>query len=258
MSDLCSATCQFSVENIETAIIADVLFRENKMSDWLIDDTSPVDIARIESSLRKPPPMRGSKPPPIGVRINDLVVSKTKKWFGGADIRLDTLVCHGIIEGDAPNCYQASTFSFSGIKDGDRLPIEHPGQSIFYGHPKQFLSMAILASRDRKDSDDLSSLLKSNIKSAALQPAISALAATAGYVTPEAAVVVGAVEAAKTVSEIAYNFLKSYTGSSIGIYRTTWYQADRFGLGRQPATGSFKQQDFSFWYEILLDKNKPN
>ena len=223
------------------------------MDKWLIDESVPIEKTSLDESLRGKVVMRGRQPA-LAVRINDLVVHDIKKWFGSADIRLDTLILHGTKEGESSGYYHPSTFRFSDIKDNDRLAIEHPGQRVFYGHPLHFLDVSIFVSRDTKDSDEFASLINSELNSDAWQGAASAvLAATAA--APQAAVIVGAVGAAATLANVAYKLLKNITGNTIGLYRTSWLQyRDRFGIGRHPDKDSFRQQDFSFWYEVVLDK----
>lgn len=224
------------------------------MNNWLIDETSSIDQTALEASLREAVVMRGRRPPALAVRINDLVIHDTKKWFGSANIRLDTLIVHGATKGGSKDYFQASTLPFSGIRDGDRLPIEYPGHRVFYGHPAHFLDVSIFVSRDTKDSDELASLVKTELNSEPWKVAAGAvLAATA--VAPQAAAIVGAVTAATTLANIVYNLLRNSTGNAIGLYRASWLQyKDRFGIGRHPKANSFHQQDFSFWYEIVLDK----
>lgn len=224
------------------------------MNNWLIDETSSIDQESLEKSLRESSVMRGRQPPALAVRINDMVIHDTKKWFGSADIRLDTLVFHGTKRGEASGYYQASTIPFSGIRDGDRLPIEYPGHRVYYGHPAHFLDVSIFVSRDTKDSDELASLIKTEFNSEPWKVGAGAVLA-ATTIAPQAAAIVGAVAGAATLANIAYNTLKNSTGNTIGLYRASWLQyRDRFGIGRHPEENSFRQQEFSFWYEIVLDK----
>lgn len=226
------------------------------MSEWLIDESVPIDEKLLDASLNEKVLMRGVQPTALALRINDLIIHDTKKWFGSANIRLDTLILHGTKDGDPRAYCHPSTFRFSDIKDNDRLSIERPGQRVFYGYPQHFLDVSIFVSRDTRDSDELASLINSEFNSDTWQTAANAvLAATA--VAPQSAVIIGAVGGAAAIANIAYKLLKNITGNTIGLYRTSWLQyQDRFGIGRHPENDSFRQQDFSFWYEILLDKNR--
>ena len=71
------------------------------MDKWLIDESVPIEETSLDASLR------GCQPA-LAVRINDLVVHDTKKWFGSADIRLDTLILHGQKEGEPTGYYHPS------------------------------------------------------------------------------------------------------------------------------------------------------
>ena len=223
------------------------------MNNWLIDETSPINREELDASLRGQVVMRGHQPA-LAVLINDLVIHDTKKWFGSADVRVDTLIVHGEKEGEPNGYYQALTLPFSNIVDGDRLPIEHPGQRVFYGHPAHFLDVSIFVSRNTKDSDELATLIKTELSSDSWQAAAGAVLA-ATVVAPQAAAIVGAVAGAAILANIAYNLLKNVTSNTIGLYRSSWLQyRNRFGIGRHPEVDSFRQQDFSFWYEIVIDK----
>src|SRR5438128_2952938 len=103
----------------------------------------------------------GSPPrptPSLGVKLHDVMIKENRKWFGGADIRLDCLVLNGS-KANADSFYAPITQRFAGIGDDVRLPIDRSGLLLFYGRPKYFLDIYFILSRDRKDSDDLATLL---------------------------------------------------------------------------------------------------
>lgn len=192
----------------------------------------------------------------LAVRLSDIVIHNNKKWFGEADIRLDTLVVHGGGETDSTESFYApTTFRFGRIADGAKLPIGESGLLIFLGKPLHFLDLSITVSRDRKDSDDLAQLLSSRLQSADLQAATGTLLGLA-IAAPQVATVVAAVGAAAAVGEFAYQVLQKSTGATIGLYRTSWLQfRDNFGMGEHPADGgSFTMNDLSFRYEIVENK----
>ena len=220
---------------------------------WLIDESHAIDESVLDEQLKSTKTMRGRRTPALAIRINDIYIYDTKKWFGSADIRLDTLVIHGPKIEHAENYIYPSTYRFSGIKDGQRLPIDLPGQRLYYGYPWQFLDISIFVSRDTKDSDELTTMLNTELNSNAWKNAAkSVMALTA--VAPQAAVFAGAVGGAATLGNIAYKTLKKMTSNTIGLYRVSWLQhRDQFGIGRHPTTGSYSRQDFSFWYEVVLD-----
>jgi len=223
------------------------------MDGWLIDETKSVDEKLLRTALSARSVTMRRRSPPLAVRINDMIIHDTRKWFGSADIRVDAMVVHGRANDEEQDYYVASTFRFGGIKDDDRLPIEEPGQRIFYGHPAHFLDVSVFVSRDSSDSDALASAIDAEMNTDAWKAASTAVLAATG--ATGAAAIVGAVSGAATISNATYKILKNLTGNTIGLYRTSWLQyADRFGLGRHPKTGVFRQQDFSFWYSIELDK----
>ena len=229
------------------------------MENWLLDETKPVDVANLERAIANQPTMRGGKriPPALAVRMNDLIIHDTKKWFGSAEIRVDTLLIHDK-NSESDKFYEANTFRFPGIKDNERLPIFDPGQKIFYGHPSSFLNVSILISRDTKDSDELISIIDSSMTNKNWQNAAVPILALSGML-PQAAAIKAAAEGVKIFVDLAYKALKNITGNTIGVYTTTYLGAkDQFGLGRHPGTGSLRVQDFSFWYEIVLDRKLKN
>jgi hypothetical protein len=223
--------------------------------EWLIDETQLPDraeLAQAASALRA----GRRKRPSLAVRVNDVVVHDTKKWFSGADIRLDTIVVRGLAEEDNPaqQFYQPGTFRFPGVHDGDRLPIDAPGLLIFYGQPSHFLDISILVSRDRRDSDDLGDLIATQFNSSAWKAAAGSLLGLA-VAAPQVAAITAALGGAAVVANLAADVLRSVTGDTIGLYRVSWLQhRDRFGLGRHPEQDVYRQRDLSFWYEIILDR----
>jgi hypothetical protein len=229
--------------------------------DWLVNESRDIDSvaeASIATSVqRMKGAVRGDDSVALALRLNDVLVHDTKKWFGGADIRLDAVVVNGA-PADGEKFYQPSTFRFSDVRDGERLPIEAPGLVFFYGKPKYFLDVSIMVSRDRKDSEDLRDLIVKRLGSTEWKAASATLLGLA-IAAPQAAVVAAAIGAAATVGNFAAEILRDVTGTTIGLYRTSWLQErDRFGIGRHPKTGSYRQKDFEFWYEIVAErKRKP-
>jgi len=231
------------------------------MDTWLIDETRPLDSA-AEASIaislqRLERPVRGRGPSEIALalRLNDVVIHDTKKWFGGADIRVDAVVVNGAAAA-SDGFYQPSTFRFPGLRDGERLPIESPGLVFFYGKPRHFLDVSILVSRDSKDSKDLGELILASTGSTEWKAASGVLLGLA-IAAPQAVAVTAAIGAAARIGNFAADVLRQVSGTTIGLYRTTWLQErDRFGLGRHPTTGSYRQKDLEFWYEIVLDQEE--
>lgn len=232
--------------------------------EWLIDEAIPPDsmaIEQIERELNSN--QRGgresfSQPQAenLAVRLQDIMIWDTKKWFGDADIRLDALVVHGnATQGDSTSAYVPKTFRFPGIKDQDRLPTGENGLLIFYGNALHFLDIFITVSRDRKDTDDLATLLSQQLQSTELQGAVGTLVGLA-VASPQVSTITTAIGGASILGNVAYQVLSKVTGNTIGLYRTSWLQyKDGFGIGRHPQVGSHKVRDLSFWYEIIQEGN---
>jgi hypothetical protein len=223
---------------------------------WLIDEAGVPDSATLlEESAAVTRSVRGGSAA-LAVRLNEVVIHDTRKWFGGADIRLDAIVVHGTQGDTASNggFYQPTTFRFTGVRDGEQLPIDAPGLLVFYGRPEHFIDLSILASRDRGDSEELGDLLEERVSSqewsAATRPLLDLAMAA-----PQATLIGAALSGAVVVANLAAKALAAAVGDSIGLYRVSWLQhRDRFGLGRHPAEGAYRHRDFGFWYEIVTDR----
>jgi hypothetical protein len=233
--------------------------------NWLINDVQPLtsdDRAEID---RETPGVvdgvtkGGATAPRLAIKLREVICYDVRKLFGGAEIRLDTLVVHGgLTKDNADSFYQPQTMRFTDVHDGDALPIDSTsGLLIFNGSPLHFVDVFIMVSRDKKDTDDLSSLLRSELTSDAAKDAAAALLALAVSV-PTAAAVVGALAAAAVMGDIAYRVIKSVSPKSIGMYRGSFLQfRDSFGVGRHPPTEEekrFLNNDLGFWYETVLDQ----
>jgi hypothetical protein len=231
---------------------------------WLIDESRPPQDLSNETlrqearaSLRSGP-VRGGRRTHIAVRLHDVIIHDNKKWFGEADIRLDALVLHGNGNAGRPDSfYSPGTIRFNRVADGDRLPIGETGLLIFYGIPRYFLDMFINVSRDRKDSDDLATLLSDTFRSKNAQDFMDSLSHLLVPV-PDAAAIAASLRGAASIGNSAYRILRQMTGDTIGLYRTSWLQhRDSFGVGRHPPTHSYKVKQLSFWYDIVLDTEAP-
>jgi hypothetical protein len=231
---------------------------------WLIDEAIAPDNVAIEDIEGEVTLTRGgtresiTQPQPINlaVRLQDIMIWDTGRWFGDAEMRLDALVVHGnAAEGETASIYMPKTFRFPGVKSKDRLQTGESGLLIFYGQAKYFLDIFITVSRNRKDSDDLATLLSQQMKSPEIQGAVSTLVGLA-VTSPVAATVTTALSASLQLGDIAYQVIKQATGDTIGLYRTSWLQyKDNFGIGRHPKDGSHHVKDLSFWYEIISEGN---
>jgi hypothetical protein len=228
---------------------------------WLIDERQPIDQAaerQIERSLgmvTRGVTRGAGEVPSTALLIHDVIVHDVRKWFGKADVRLDALVVHGYgQENDASSFYAPQTFRFSRIGDESELQIGEGGLLLFHGRPLHFLDIFITLSRDTKDSDDLATLLKKKLGSEELKGALGSLVGLA-VAAPQVAAVTAAVGAAAVLGDFTYRVIRQVSGSTIGLYRNTWLQyRDEFGVGRHPGDNSYRMDDFSFWYEILLEQ----
>jgi len=230
------------------------------MTDWLIEE--PADARAVTRSvvLEGAERERGSAADvpaqTVALRLHDVLIHNNKKWldiFGGADIRLDAVVVQGnVIEDNPTAAYVPTTMRFSGIGDGDGLPSDDFGMLLYYGHPRHFLDISIIVSRDRRDTDNLSVQLAKEMNSSTMKGAIVTLLGLA-VATPPAAAVAGAIAAAATIGNLAYQIVRSMSGNTIGMYRgSRLAYPDKFGEGRNPSDGSsYRKGDFSFWYEVI-------
>jgi hypothetical protein len=141
---------------------------------WLLDDSRPLDDAAIAEIERELPGLadalsRGAveaQVPPLAVLLHDLVIHDVRKWWGGANIRVDALVVHGHGASEEPSTfYMPGTFRFPNVRNDDYLQIDESGLLVFLGRPLHFLDMYITVSRDRSDSDDLATLLSKKLSS---------------------------------------------------------------------------------------------
>jgi hypothetical protein len=224
---------------------------------WLLERNVSFDPA-VEGDLGRE--LRGVRggierltAPPLAVSMHDMVIYDNRKWFGGADLRVDALVVqgHGSTK-DRRSFYMPQTFRFPGVQDGDRLPMGESGLLIFYGRPAYFLDVFISVSRDRGDSDDLANLLAAHLDSGDVEDAIGNLVALVAQ--PEVAALKLAVGAAARLGELAYDVLRAVTGATVGLLHTSWLEhRDQFGVGRHPEVESYRLKDLSFWYDIVVE-----
>jgi hypothetical protein len=228
---------------------------------WLLEERTQIDEDEAESldnQLRRGGDLvKKLAAPPLAITLQDIVIHDTKKWFGGADIRLDALVVngHGTID-DPESFYSPQTFRFPGVRDGEQLPTGESGLLAFLGKPSYFLDLFITASRDRKDSDDLSKALHEELSDSQLQEAFGTLVGLVA--APQVAAVNAALGAASRLGEFAYQLLRQLTGSTIGLLHTSWLEHKTgFGIGRHPSSGSYRLRDLSFWYEISKEQEEP-
>lgn len=227
---------------------------------WMLDETqrpSLADIERIEDELaeRLPGTRAADYQPTLALSMHDVTIHDTRKWFGGADIRVDALVVTGCAtSGGGSQFYMPRTATFSGIRDGEQLRIGTGGLLAFHGPVAHFLDVSVMVSRDRKDTADLAALFGQTAQSDELKDVTQTMMGLMA-VTPPVAAVSAAIAAASTLGNLALKLLHASTGATIGVYRNCHLQyRDGFGIGRHPDSGAFRANDLSFWYDISLEQ----
>jgi len=227
--------------------------------DWLLDETRPptketldfMDRQLADAGLESRGMANMSR---LAVCIHDIIIHDNGKWFGEADIRIDALVVTGTGQMHAPESfYMPKTANFSRVQDGDSLPIGDGGLLVFHGHVRHFLDILIMVSRNRTDTDSLAAILNTGLKSKDAQSATDSLLGLA-VAAPEIAAVTAAMRGAGFIANFAYRLLRTMTGSTIGLYRTSHLQyRDDFGIGPhpQPPQRTYRVNDLSFRYEVL-------
>jgi hypothetical protein len=217
---------------------------------WLLDETRTLTSVEASESTRR---SLGFEDPgsrsPLAVVVKDVIIHDVKRWFGAGDVRLDTLL---VTANPAERIYEPSTFSFPGVRDGAKLPIDDHGMAIYFGRPRHVLDVSIIASAG-ESTQTLGELLATSAEH--LGDLLAQVATLAAPFAPGSAVL-GAAAAAATLSGTVLRLLGEITGKSIGLYRVTWFeQRDQLGIGVHPNDGtSFRMNDFEFRYEIFEEK----
>ena len=194
---------------------------------------------------------RSLEPPPehVSVRLVDLTVLSNRRMFR-AKVRVDTLVLTS--GADDAQMIHARTFVVDRIRDGDKLPLDHA--LIFDGPVRRFLDIAVWVSKSDQKEVDLADLLAVELGSQEVVGAMTTLAALA-VAAPAAAAMAGSVAAVATLVRTGARLLSAYSGTSIGVYRTSLLPHERFGAGRpvqrHPARGTIAAQDLALAYEVI-------
>jgi hypothetical protein len=205
---------------------------------------------RPDPSLRLVIPRSGGQVPRrVAVRLKEIVVHSNHA-LRTATVRIDSLLITRTTDGSEP--YRPSTYRFSGVRDGDRLPMDN--LLLYEGPISDFLDLAIWVSRDDAKGLDLAGLFEREATGEDVKGAIALLAGLA-IAAPQAALVAGAVGAVAVLVRTGAVLLDAATGKSIGVYRTSLLPHERFGAGdpaaRYPAEGLLRAQDMSFCYEVV-------
>jgi hypothetical protein len=188
---------------------------------------------------------RGGPPPSaVAVQLGEVIVHSNRALFS-TDVRVDAMVVTGAASADG--VYRAGTSTFSGIKDGARLPLDD--LLVYHGPVKGFIDLAVWVSRDDKHGLSLADLLKEQLGGDEFKQSALLLAGLA-VAAPTAGAIVAGIGAAATLTNIAYKVLSAAVGKSIGLYRTSLLATEGFSVGRHPPAGTMRAQDFSFWYRV--------
>jgi hypothetical protein len=237
---------------------ARVIYLGEHAMDWALDKIgSPAHESSGEEDLLAAAGIgtivRRGKVRSYALRLNELIIHNNRTWFGDGDIRLDALVVQGSGSKSKSDFYHPSTFSFPRVADGEALSIGQPGLLLYYGQPRYFLDLFLLASRDSGNSEKLADLLKQNVTAKELDPAVTPLLLLATSAITANAISL-ALQAAVTVGNVAYRAVQAVTSNTIGVYRVSFLQVtDNFGAGKHPEVGYLDIKDLSFKYEILAE-----
>lgn len=206
---------------------------------FLIEEVSSPQTAK--ATPRRPPP-----PSAVAVRLDELVVHRNRARFGGADVRVDAIVLTGALKGSQPT-FRARTARFSRIHDGEPLPLDR--MLVYHGPAVRYLDIALWVSRDGTGALDLGELLTDEVAGFEVQEALAKMGASMTGV-PYAAGAAAMVGVGAVVVNVAYRLLRGAVNDVIGLYRGSMLAEERFGVGRHPAEGVRRVQDFSFAYSI--------
>jgi hypothetical protein len=228
------------------------------MVDWLVTDETGLDALNRAQVVGVGPggtPGAAEQAIPIAVQLHDMAIRGGKRWedfLFGKDVRVDVLAVQGnALENDVRAFYTPTTIRFPGAGDKGELPIDEHGILAYYGWPKHFLDLSIVVSRDREGSKDLATLLEGELAGSEFKSAAGDLLQLA-LAGPAVLAVTSAIGAAAKLGGLAYTVLEKATGTSIGMYRGNRLAfPHRFGMGRNPADGSYERGSMSFWFEVL-------
>lgn len=216
--------------------------REGRMTSpaFLIDDAPGSRGApRAQAAWRAPRP---TPPRTIAIRLHELAIENTHAWFA-TDVRLDALICTR--PGEAEPGYRPQTLRLSRVRSGDQAPIHNA--LLYHGPARDFIDICLWVSRDVTGSLALTELIDKRAHSPEVKDALGVLLVTAGVA---AAPWVTAVGASAVLARVAYEAILAASGTSIGLYRTSFLAGEDYGVGRYPKRGRYRAQDFSFALQI--------
>jgi hypothetical protein len=111
---------------------------------------------------------------------------------------------------------------------------------IFRGPVHNFVDIALFASSDAADRPDLAMLFNEHAAEVR-EPTRMLQTAADGEVRPW----ITAVGASTALVAAAHRWLAGTT-ETLGLLRTTFVTSERFGIGRNPATGSYRAHGCAF------------
>jgi Caspase domain len=217
--------------------------REGKLTspEFLVDNNPRGQAAGRSASAWTAPSASGEPTHAIAVRLAELVIEDNHALFA-ADVRVDSLICtHGIAGASG---YRVETIPFKRVSDGERLPLTNA--LLYLGPVRDFVDICLWVSRDTSGSQALGDLLASRTTTPEVKDAAATLLATAGVATPW----IAAVGASAVLARVAYELIAKASGTSIGLYRTSFLASEGFGAGRYPRQGLYRAQDLSFALQI--------
>jgi hypothetical protein len=185
----------------------------------------PVSRLRLEQSLAETPQSQPTRE--LEIRLHELIVHDNRALWGSADIRIDTLC----VTGGEP---VTRTHVFNRIEDGDRLPFDN--LPIFRGRASGFVDFAIWVSRHEEGRLQLRELVRELANDTEFRQATSSA---------------GGLAASATIMYFVNQAIRRTLRQHVGLYRCSFLPQEEWGLGRHPASGSMRAQDFSFSFEIL-------
>lgn len=219
--------------------------RDGRMvsAGFLIDDAPGTrGISRAAAAWRKPAP---SKPQTISIRLKQLTIDDTHAWFP-TDVRVDALVCTR--PGEATPGYAPATMRFPRMHKAKRAPLDNA--QLYHGPVADFVDICLWVTRDEPESDELTKLIAVRANDAGVKDALGVLLTTAGVAATEPWV--AAVGAGAVLARVAYEAIRTVSGDSIGLYRTSFLASENYGIGRYPRQGTYRAQGFSF--SLLIER----
>ena len=118
------------------------------------------------------------------------------------------------------------------------------------GPVKDFLDFAVWISRDDPGTPALTELMQQAFNSTEFKTAAATLVGLAAL-GPQSAAAIAGIGASATLMSVGARLIRAAVGKSIGLYRTSLLGSEGFAIGRHPANGLLRSQDFSFAYEIV-------